>query len=196
MAHTHKHSLWPTDLLTVFSFCSCYKKRARLVWPDGSRVGWEAELFRVYPTPHKGLHTHRTSIRWAHMLMHAHTRYYTSAFSTYTTVCVLKSFSEMFVKFLEVESTPARPAPKLPVYDIKPLSAPPPGRSTASTPASGIMSHKKIGMHNILVPVDFFFFYWYWPILAFIFLMYRYQPIGQLNVHDNFPYFYIYFKLT
>uniref|UniRef100_A0A671QWL0 Thyroid receptor-interacting protein 11-like n=1 Tax=Sinocyclocheilus anshuiensis TaxID=1608454 RepID=A0A671QWL0_9TELE len=48
------------------------------------------------------------------------------------------SFSEMFVKFLEVESTPALPAPKLPVYDIKPLSAPPPGRSTASTPASGI----------------------------------------------------------
>uniref|UniRef100_A0A671QWJ0 Thyroid receptor-interacting protein 11-like n=1 Tax=Sinocyclocheilus anshuiensis TaxID=1608454 RepID=A0A671QWJ0_9TELE len=48
------------------------------------------------------------------------------------------SFSEMFVKFLEVESTPALPAPKLPVYDIKPLSAPPPGRSTASTPASGV----------------------------------------------------------
>ncbi|XP_052468774.1 thyroid receptor-interacting protein 11 [Carassius gibelio] len=48
------------------------------------------------------------------------------------------SFSEMFVKFLEVESTPALPAPKLPVYDIKPLSAPPPGRSTASAPASGV----------------------------------------------------------
>ncbi|XP_050981409.1 thyroid receptor-interacting protein 11 [Labeo rohita] len=48
------------------------------------------------------------------------------------------SFSEMFVKFLEVESTPALPAPKLPVYDIKPLSAPPPGRSTTSTPASGV----------------------------------------------------------
>uniref|UniRef100_A0A671L702 Thyroid receptor-interacting protein 11-like n=1 Tax=Sinocyclocheilus anshuiensis TaxID=1608454 RepID=A0A671L702_9TELE len=46
------------------------------------------------------------------------------------------SFSEMFVKFLEVESTPALPAPKLPVYDIKPLSVPPPGRSRASTPAS------------------------------------------------------------
>uniref|UniRef100_A0A6Q2ZI36 GRIP domain-containing protein n=1 Tax=Esox lucius TaxID=8010 RepID=A0A6Q2ZI36_ESOLU len=39
------------------------------------------------------------------------------------------SFSEMFVKFLEVESSPALPAPKLPVYDIKPLSAP----STAQT---------------------------------------------------------------
>lgn len=48
------------------------------------------------------------------------------------------SFSEMFVKFLEVESTPALPAPKLPVYDIKSLSAPPPGRSNASTPASGV----------------------------------------------------------
>ncbi|XP_053700573.1 thyroid receptor-interacting protein 11 isoform X1 [Synchiropus splendidus] len=33
------------------------------------------------------------------------------------------SFSEMFVKFLEVESSPAMPAPKLPVLDIKPLSA-------------------------------------------------------------------------
>uniref|UniRef100_A0A671QWI8 Thyroid receptor-interacting protein 11-like n=1 Tax=Sinocyclocheilus anshuiensis TaxID=1608454 RepID=A0A671QWI8_9TELE len=47
------------------------------------------------------------------------------------------SFSEMFVKFLEVESTPALPAPKLPVYDIKPLSAPPPGRSTASVSGPG-----------------------------------------------------------
>lgn len=42
------------------------------------------------------------------------------------------SFSEMFVKFLEVESRPALPAPRLPVYDIKPLSAPPPGRTTSS----------------------------------------------------------------
>lgn len=48
------------------------------------------------------------------------------------------SFSEMFVKFLEVESSPVLPAPKLPMYDIKPLSAPPPGRSTANTPASGV----------------------------------------------------------
>uniref|UniRef100_A0A8C2IQI2 Thyroid hormone receptor interactor 11 n=1 Tax=Cyprinus carpio TaxID=7962 RepID=A0A8C2IQI2_CYPCA len=47
------------------------------------------------------------------------------------------SFSEMFVKFLQVESTPALPAPKLPVYDIKPLSAPPPGRSTASVSGPG-----------------------------------------------------------
>lgn len=74
--------------------------------------------------------------------MHEHTHYYTHASSSYTSVCVLKSFSEMFVKFLEVESTPALPAPKLPVYDIKSLSAPPPGRSNASTPASGIMSYK------------------------------------------------------
>uniref|UniRef100_A0A673ZM33 Thyroid hormone receptor interactor 11 n=1 Tax=Salmo trutta TaxID=8032 RepID=A0A673ZM33_SALTR len=45
------------------------------------------------------------------------------------------SFSEMFVKFLEVESRPALPAPRLPVYDIKPLSAPPPGRTTSSRAA-------------------------------------------------------------
>uniref|UniRef100_A0A6Q2YP58 GRIP domain-containing protein n=1 Tax=Esox lucius TaxID=8010 RepID=A0A6Q2YP58_ESOLU len=48
-----------------------------------------------------------------------------------------QSFSEMFVKFLEVESSPALPAPKLPVYDIKPLSAPPPGRTSSSAWASG-----------------------------------------------------------
>uniref|UniRef100_A0A665W2L0 GRIP domain-containing protein n=1 Tax=Echeneis naucrates TaxID=173247 RepID=A0A665W2L0_ECHNA len=33
------------------------------------------------------------------------------------------SFSEMFVKFLEMESTPSLPAPRLPVYDIKPLTS-------------------------------------------------------------------------
>uniref|UniRef100_A0A674B2D5 Thyroid hormone receptor interactor 11 n=1 Tax=Salmo trutta TaxID=8032 RepID=A0A674B2D5_SALTR len=43
---------------------------------------------------------------------------------------VNQSFTEMFVKFLEVESSPVLPAPRLPVYDIKPLSAPPPGRTT------------------------------------------------------------------
>uniref|UniRef100_A0A671L0N8 Thyroid receptor-interacting protein 11-like n=1 Tax=Sinocyclocheilus anshuiensis TaxID=1608454 RepID=A0A671L0N8_9TELE len=59
------------------------------------------------------------------------------------------SFSEMFVKFLEVESTPALPAPKLPVYDIKPLSVPPPGRSRASTPASGVLgTGKRTGDSN------------------------------------------------
>uniref|UniRef100_A0A8C6L4G1 Thyroid hormone receptor interactor 11 n=1 Tax=Nothobranchius furzeri TaxID=105023 RepID=A0A8C6L4G1_NOTFU len=42
------------------------------------------------------------------------------------------SFSEMFVRFLETESTPSLPAPKLPVHDIKPLSAAPLGRSTAA----------------------------------------------------------------
>ncbi|KAJ8289103.1 hypothetical protein COCON_G00017620 [Conger conger] len=45
------------------------------------------------------------------------------------------SFSEMFVKFMEVESRPLGPAPKLPVYDIKPLSAPPAGRTPSSAPA-------------------------------------------------------------
>uniref|UniRef100_A0A3Q2U2J6 Thyroid hormone receptor interactor 11 n=1 Tax=Fundulus heteroclitus TaxID=8078 RepID=A0A3Q2U2J6_FUNHE len=43
------------------------------------------------------------------------------------------SFSEMFVKFLEMESTPSLPAPRLPVHDIKPLSAPPPGRTSGSS---------------------------------------------------------------
>ncbi|XP_033498539.1 thyroid receptor-interacting protein 11 [Epinephelus lanceolatus] len=49
------------------------------------------------------------------------------------------SFSEMFVKFLETESTPTLPAPRLPVHDIKPLSAPPPRRTSgaASSPAAG-----------------------------------------------------------
>ncbi|XP_041827307.1 thyroid receptor-interacting protein 11 [Melanotaenia boesemani] len=46
------------------------------------------------------------------------------------------SFSEMFVKFLETESTPSLPAPKLPVHDFKPLSAPPPGRNSASASAA------------------------------------------------------------
>ncbi|XP_076604782.1 thyroid receptor-interacting protein 11 [Chaetodon auriga] len=49
------------------------------------------------------------------------------------------SFSGMFVKFLEMESTPALPAPKLSVLDIKPLSAPPARRtsSAASSAAAG-----------------------------------------------------------
>uniref|UniRef100_A0AAZ3SI84 GRIP domain-containing protein n=1 Tax=Oncorhynchus tshawytscha TaxID=74940 RepID=A0AAZ3SI84_ONCTS len=51
------------------------------------------------------------------------------------------SFSEMFVKFLEVESRPALPAPRLPVYDIKPLSAPPPGRTTSSAWTEGRRTH-------------------------------------------------------
>uniref|UniRef100_A0A3Q3WBH9 GRIP domain-containing protein n=1 Tax=Mola mola TaxID=94237 RepID=A0A3Q3WBH9_MOLML len=42
------------------------------------------------------------------------------------------SFSEMFVKFLEIESTPSLPAPKLSVHDIKPLSAPPPKRTSSA----------------------------------------------------------------
>ncbi|MBN3296084.1 TRIPB protein, partial [Amia calva] len=49
------------------------------------------------------------------------------------------SFSEMFVKFLEVESRPTLPAPKLPMYDIKPLSAPPTSHnySSAVAPTTG-----------------------------------------------------------
>lgn len=77
----------------------------------------------------------------------------------------------MFVKFLEVESTPALPAPKLPVYDIKPLSAPPPGRSTANTPASGIKSHKYRDVRYIatILVISFKKKYLYWLICEFIF---------------------------
>uniref|UniRef100_A0A8C2WP37 Thyroid hormone receptor interactor 11 n=1 Tax=Cyclopterus lumpus TaxID=8103 RepID=A0A8C2WP37_CYCLU len=39
------------------------------------------------------------------------------------------SFSEMFVKFLEIESTPSLPAARLPAHDIKALSAPPQRRT-------------------------------------------------------------------
>ena len=48
-------------------------------------------------------------------------------------VCVLQSFSEMFVKFLEVESSTDRPPPRMPVQDMKALGAPPPGRGASSS---------------------------------------------------------------
>lgn len=66
--------------------------------------------------------------------MHSHTRTHTRSCSA---VCPVQSFSEMFVKFLEVESTPSAPAPRLPVYDIKPLNAPPAGRNAAGAPIAG-----------------------------------------------------------
>lgn len=55
------------------------------------------------------------------------------------------SFSEMFVKFLEVESTPSLPAPKLSAHDMKALSAPPQRRtsSTASSTAAGAAAVSK-----------------------------------------------------
>ncbi|XP_061897229.1 thyroid receptor-interacting protein 11 [Entelurus aequoreus] len=43
------------------------------------------------------------------------------------------SFSEMFVRFLETESTPSLPAPKLLHHDIKPLSPPPSRRTNTGT---------------------------------------------------------------
>lgn len=61
------------------------------------------------------------------------------------------SFSEMFVKFLEIESTPSLPAPKLPVHDIKPLSAPPPRRTSgaaSSAAAGGAAANKRAGDSN------------------------------------------------
>ncbi|KAG7334498.1 hypothetical protein KOW79_002905 [Hemibagrus wyckioides] len=58
------------------------------------------------------------------------------------------SFSEMFVKFLEVESTPSAPAPRLPVYDIKPLNAPPAGRNAAGAPIAGSSGSGKRGVDS------------------------------------------------
>ncbi|XP_056249171.1 thyroid receptor-interacting protein 11 [Seriola aureovittata] len=61
------------------------------------------------------------------------------------------SFSEMFVKFLEMESTPSLPAPRLPVHDIKPLSAPPPRRTSSaasSTTAGAAAASKRAGESN------------------------------------------------
>ncbi|XP_069772216.1 thyroid receptor-interacting protein 11 isoform X2 [Narcine bancroftii] len=47
------------------------------------------------------------------------------------------SFSEMFVKFLEIESRPSLPPPKLPVYDVRPLGPP----AAASQQASSFSDH-------------------------------------------------------
>uniref|UniRef100_A0A8V0YRZ0 Thyroid hormone receptor interactor 11 n=1 Tax=Gallus gallus TaxID=9031 RepID=A0A8V0YRZ0_CHICK len=49
------------------------------------------------------------------------------------------SFSELFVKFLETESCPSLPPPKLSVHDMKPLGAAGTGK-TSSTPSSGQIS--------------------------------------------------------
>uniref|UniRef100_A0A4W4HJC8 GRIP domain-containing protein n=1 Tax=Electrophorus electricus TaxID=8005 RepID=A0A4W4HJC8_ELEEL len=63
------------------------------------------------------------------------------------------SFSEMFVKFLEVESRPVAPAPKLPVYDIKPLSVPPPGRRAAGPGKRGTASNPFLAPRSTAVPL-------------------------------------------
>ncbi|XP_043553067.1 thyroid receptor-interacting protein 11 [Chiloscyllium plagiosum] len=47
------------------------------------------------------------------------------------------SFSQMFVKFLEVESRPSLPPPKLPVYDVHPVGA----MSGSSQPSSSYSGH-------------------------------------------------------
>nr|XP_020513846.1 thyroid receptor-interacting protein 11-like [Labrus bergylta] len=69
-----------------------------------------------------------------------------------TSTSVLNSsFSEMFVKFLEIESTPSLPAPRLPVHDIKPLSAPPPRRTAApasSTATGAAAAGRRAGDSN------------------------------------------------
>ncbi|NWW22268.1 TRIPB protein, partial [Falcunculus frontatus] len=48
------------------------------------------------------------------------------------------SFSELFVKFLETESRPSLPPPKLPVHDMKPLGAAGTGK-TSSTPSNSFL---------------------------------------------------------
>lgn len=55
------------------------------------------------------------------------------------------SFSGMFVKFLEMESTPTLPVPRLPVHDFRPLSSPPQRKSgaAASSPAAGAAAASK-----------------------------------------------------
>ncbi|KAM6917615.1 thyroid receptor-interacting protein 11 isoform 1-T1 [Lycodopsis pacificus] len=61
------------------------------------------------------------------------------------------SFSAMFVKFLEIESTPSLPAAKLPAHDIKALGVPPPRRtnSAASSGAAGAAAlGKRLGESN------------------------------------------------
>uniref|UniRef100_A0A665W2I2 GRIP domain-containing protein n=1 Tax=Echeneis naucrates TaxID=173247 RepID=A0A665W2I2_ECHNA len=62
------------------------------------------------------------------------------------------SFSEMFVKFLEMESTPSLPAPRLPVYDIKPLSAPPPRRTSTSFLSAAAASTRASESNPFLAP--------------------------------------------
>ncbi|XP_058470581.1 thyroid receptor-interacting protein 11 [Solea solea] len=56
------------------------------------------------------------------------------------------SFSEMFVKFLEMESTPSLPAPRLPAHEIKSLSAPPLRRISGAVSSSA--SLKRAGDSN------------------------------------------------
>ncbi|KAM6130752.1 LOW QUALITY PROTEIN: thyroid receptor-interacting protein 11 [Pterocles gutturalis] len=51
---------------------------------------------------------------------------------------ILTSFSELFVKFLETESCPGLPPPKLSVHDMKPLGAAGTGK-TSSTPSNNQM---------------------------------------------------------
>uniref|UniRef100_A0A3Q3DMM1 Thyroid hormone receptor interactor 11 n=1 Tax=Hippocampus comes TaxID=109280 RepID=A0A3Q3DMM1_HIPCM len=63
------------------------------------------------------------------------------------------SFSEMFVKFLETESTPSLPAPKLPVLDIKPLSAPPSRRTPASGAAASKSNNPFLAPRSAAVPL-------------------------------------------
>ncbi|KAM9786346.1 thyroid receptor-interacting protein 11 isoform X1 [Syngnathus typhle] len=63
------------------------------------------------------------------------------------------SFSEMFVKFLEIESRPSLPPPKLPIMDIKPLSAPPSRKTQTSGAAPGKTSNPFLAPRSAAVPL-------------------------------------------
>uniref|UniRef100_A0A671X690 Thyroid hormone receptor interactor 11 n=1 Tax=Sparus aurata TaxID=8175 RepID=A0A671X690_SPAAU len=62
------------------------------------------------------------------------------------------SFSEMFVKFLEIESTPSLPAPRLPVHDIKPLGAPPSRRTSGAASRAAALGKRPGESNPFLAP--------------------------------------------
>nr|XP_009935170.1 PREDICTED: thyroid receptor-interacting protein 11 [Opisthocomus hoazin] len=57
-----------------------------------------------------------------------------------------QSFSELFVKFLETESCPSLPPPKLSVHDMKPLGAAGTGKTSSTPPNSHISDSAVLGM--------------------------------------------------
>ncbi|KAL9850654.1 thyroid receptor-interacting protein 11 [Geothlypis trichas] len=56
------------------------------------------------------------------------------------------SFSELFVKFLETESCPSLPPPKLSVHHMKPLGAAGPGKTSSTPPNSQMQDSPVSGM--------------------------------------------------
>nr|XP_010790905.1 PREDICTED: fibroblast growth factor 19-like [Notothenia coriiceps] len=58
----------------------------------------------------------------------------------------------MFVKFLEIESSPSMPAPKLLVHEITPLSAPPPRRTNSAASGSAADCHGYLQLGKEPIP--------------------------------------------